>query len=470
MSRKSTKFTVFICNLIISVLCIISIGAYFVLPFWKVDFSLHISADTLTNLLQSTQSESESENEEESKIPEIDYSEIVGADGADLTLSITLQTADVLSALNGDAEEVVRTILNDNIDKIVDQLNGPLNEITENAIKMVAKTTIADLLNEKIKDIYPDGTTDEEIEDLMHEAGLTDTYITEKTNEFFDLLYADNATVDNLADKAVEILEDAFSKMETADPDTNFHLSENDKQSAHDSVSNALEMLAAEDGTIDMESLIADLLLQALGQGESSNEEASAKNSALATALSSESENPDSNTENAVEELKTALRAKITSIINEDTAKTIAQVLKIVSYVLLFTFFTWGWLIIKIILKLGAKNNAIKLKLPIWLGSIPFWVLYLLPTIAITLLKNPPASMANMFGGGIAEAMASFNVSFFTCAWVSFIVGVVLCLFSIFFYSRQRKILKKYKKGILKDEAPAFNSVGVELEEDKLDE
>ena len=115
-----------------------------------------------------------------------------------------------------------------------------------------------------------------------------------------------------------------------------------------------------------------------------------------------------------------------------------------------------AYLILKILVKLGAKNNAIKLKLPIWLGSIPFWVLYLLPTLAISLLKNPPAALTDLMG---AEAMAEmsgmlsgFEASFFTCAWVSFIAGFALVLFSIFFYSRQRRKLKKYKKGLLSDD------------------
>ncbi len=473
MSRKSTKFTVFICNIVISVLCVLAIVSYFFLPFWKVDLSMNISAETLTELIQPEQSEGEGTGEGEEETPEMDFSEVVGEEGVNISLSITLQTADVLSALNGEAKEVVDTILNENVDKIVDQLNEPMNKMMKGAMKTVVKTTVSELLKDYIKDAYTDEKTAEEIQEIMNDAGLDEEYIDSKTEELFNALYEENATVDSVSDKAVEIIEDAFSKMDESDSSADFTLSEEDKAKVKDEVAEVLANIAAEDGTIDMENLIADMLLKMI-QGEEGGEEGSEEGSAsvekLAVALSDAPENTENSDEDSVEKLKATLRESIMDLIDEETAQTIAKVLQIISYVILFTFFTWAYLILKIIVKLGAKNNAIKLKLPIWLGSIPFWVLYLLPTVALSLLKNPPASMADMFGAEMTTAMASFDISFFTCAWVSFIIGVVLCLFSIFFYGRKRKILKKYKKGILKDEAPAFNDAEMEIEKDVLDE
>jgi hypothetical protein len=460
MTKKGTRFKVFICNVLISVLCLLSIGAYFILPFWKVDLSMNVSAEMLNEMMQSQNSEENSgensgENAGETDEKSMDFSQVVGKDGIDLTLSIQLNTSDVLSSLSGDATATVQTILNDNVNKIVDQLNEPLQKMARAAMQVVAKQTISDLLHSQIEDIYNNEKTSEEVKQAMQNAGINDEYIDSKTQELFNALYNEDASVDTVANTAISILEESFEKMETADPSTQFHLSQDDKTKVREEVSNALSSIAAEDGSIDMENLIANILLQAFGEDKSGNEngnesgEVSVKG--LAVALEQELLQTPETTGNATEELKQTLRAKIMEMIGEETVQSIADVLKIVSYVILFTFFTWAYLILKILLKLTASNNAIKLKLPIWLGSIPFWVLYLIPTVLISLLKNPPASMADMFGAETAAAMSSFNITFFTCAFVSFIVGVALCLLSMFFYSRQRKILKKYKKGLLKD-------------------
>ena len=108
------------------------------------------------------------------------------------------------------------------------------------------------------------------------------------------------------------------------------------------------------------------------------------------------------------------------------------------------------------------KNPAIKLKLPIWLGSIPFWILYLLPTVGLMLLANPPAALANVMGAETVTLMTSLfsnlSINFFTCAWVSFIVGTFFFFFALFYYGKLRRRLKKMKKGLLPDDSVDYTS------------
>ena len=157
------------------------------------------------------------------------------------------------------------------------------------------------------------------------------------------------------------------------------------------------------------------------------------------------------------EQLKTALIDLLMEGLG-DAAETIAMVVKIISYVILFTFFTWFYLILKMLVKLRMKNPAIKLKLPIWLGSLPFWILYFLPTVGLKVLLMPEVAAAIELP---TETLAIFNhlsINFFTCAWVSFIVGTFFFFFAIFYYGKLRKRLKKMKKGLIPDDSVAYES------------
>ena len=120
-------------------------------------------------------------------------------------------------------------------------------------------------------------------------------------------------------------------------------------------------------------------------------------------------------------------------------ADTIAMVLQYISYVIYFTFFIWLYPIIKILAKLKKRNNGIKLGVPIWLGSIPYVVLCLLPTIA---LKVATGTLAGSLGDA-AGMLSNLNISFFSCSLVSFIIGIVFFVFVIAYYGRLRKSLKR---------------------------
>ena len=96
---------------------------------------------------------------------------------------------------------------------------------------------------------------------------------------------------------------------------------------------------------------------------------------------------------------------------------------------------------------MGAKNNAVRLGLPIAFGSLPFWVFYLLPTLLVFLIKAPPAFLVGLLGG--AQSMAELtkitsilSLTFSSCAWVSFAIGTFLFFFVLFFYRGLRKKLK----------------------------
>jgi large subunit ribosomal protein L7/L12 len=95
-------------------------------------------------------------------------------------------------------------------------------------------------------------------------------------------------------------------------------------------------------------------------------------------------------------------------------------------------------LILKIIFKAGKTNNAIRLKLPIWLGCIPFLVLYLIPTGFISLLNNP-AMLGDILPADLflewESVSEGFSLTFASGSWFSFAAAIALIVISILFYN-----------------------------------
>ena len=135
-------------------------------------------------------------------------------------------------------------------------------------------------------------------------------------------------------------------------------------------------------------------------------------------------------------------------------AESIAMVMQVISYVIYFTFFTWGWLIFKILMKCRRHCNGIKLKLPIWLGWLPYLILGLIPNAVISAIKSPEfaAEMAasGMDMSAVSGLMSSLDISFFNCGFISFYIAIFLLLFGLFYYGPLRRKLKKEAKAMKK--------------------
>jgi hypothetical protein len=227
-----------------------------------------------------------------------------------------------------------------------------------------------------------------------------------------------------------------------------------------------LTEIANEEGEINLEEVLADLLLQAMEESENSGEgeyEYEDEGSAVIapvkvayTASSSDSGDSADNAGSSLDQLKTKIRDMIMEELgaDEETVEMIAMLMQILSYVILFTFFTWFYLILKILVKMGAKNNAIKLKVPILFGWLPCLVLVLLPTAAFSVMTNPDTLMSMGMSVTEVEQMAAtmsmIDVSFVSGSIVSFVVAVFLFLFVLFYYGRLRRKLRKQIKAAKK--------------------
>ena len=220
-------------------------------------------------------------------------------------------------------------------------------------------------------------------------------------------------------------------------------LSEEDKEKCRTEIENALKNVADEEGNIDLDAFIADILVKALKQTSGADDETpaspeSARESAALTlqprvspvffTVAAEGEEESGAAQSGTEELKTLLKEKVNDAFTPEVMQKIQLVLKIVAGVILFTFFTWAWVVIKMLFKLTSENPTVKLKLPILLGWLPFLALYVLPKAGVKFLAGQ---------GGAEFAGLTFAVS--TCSIVSAIAALALIVISIPYHALKKR-------------------------------
>ncbi|MBR2646448.1 MAG: hypothetical protein IKD47_02695 [Clostridia bacterium] len=412
---KSTKRTIaFICNMVIVALCALSIAAYFFMPFWKISIKTHIDKETMEELL--------SDVYEDDSLSDSDYHQIVGENGIDLTLVIKVETTDVLNSFNTKPKENVSNMLSSNIDAF-DGTIGALRDISINYVHILAKDSLDQAILEQLATVYPE-LSNEEHRAMLNNAGVNDAFIEAESTKIVNIIKTGTATTDVVVDETLELvdrvcamlLEEGYDRFENVDA------IEMGKQSIADIVKDFTSPLEREDGTLDIDELVIKYLSSILDE-----EETSAKQGAQPLSVKTDSED----NEDAIEELKGLLHEKILERIDEKTAETVTKVMNVIAYAIFFTFFTWAYLIIKILAKLGKRNNTIRLGLPIVLGWLPCLILVFLPNLAAsTLLKT-----LNL------DIPFTLSMSFSSGSLVSFGVAVALLLFSIVYYNRLRKDL-----------------------------
>ena len=456
MHLSKLRFKALVCNIIVILLCLSSVLSYFLFDFWRVELSCKITGETLTKV-SGEQSESED-----------DLGKYLGDTEIPLKLSVALKTSYIFSSYGSDSEKTVQKIIDDNVNSLVEQIYPSLNV----AVKQIAKATTATILKEQahtvLQDHYGSEKEQEEITRVLNDVGINDDYIDKKTDEIIESFYAEDATKDSVVDSIIVVLDDVCDKLAKSEDEelSGIELTEEDKEEIRAEIKSTLDEFVGEKDEINMEDVLAELMLKLMDKSSEDSADANAVKAMNVRLTSSEAETET----DSKEELKKKLRDTLTEKVPEDAAATIVKVLQVVGYVIFFTFFTWAYLIIKILAKLKNLNNAVKLKLPIWLGWLPCLVLYLLPTLAFSLIDHP-ASIAKI-SPAIAETLMestatlralNLNVSFFSCSIVSFVIAMALLVFSIAYYGRIRRQLARMKKeGVRLQKEETVNAVGTE--------
>ena len=381
------KGVAFIFNVIITAICLASVLAYFVLPLWKVNVSCTLTSEMFR----------------------------------------------AITGESGENEELMKEIADELEKKPIDAALD--NTLKTKTVKEVSKAAVRATAKNSLKETLKDGSAEYQWKD--------EETVNAELDKLTDALMKDDATVSSVSDAAADAIANVYKS------ETGKDMPEADKQAAKAEMEKMLKEVADENGNIDADKLITDMLAQMLsgnsGSGNNENGDdngtgadketaaatfTAAKTSALfigtgegsgETAGSGGSSGETTGGGEA--DSMQALKDSLTQAINEKIGgqmNTFLLVMKITGGVILFTLFTWAYIVLKILCKAATANPVVKLKLPIWLGWLPFLILYAVPTGVIKLAGSASAETAAMLAG--------MNFSFFTCGIVSALAALALII------------------------------------------
>lgn len=412
------KGIAFIFNVIVTAICLASVLAYFVLPLWKVNVSCTLTSE----MFRSITGES-GENEELMK----EIADELEKKPIDAAFDITLKTKTFLASFASDGEKLVAEMVDYNAETLANQLSGTVKEVSKAAVRATAKNSL--------KETLKDGSAEYQWKD--------EETVNAELDKLTDALMKDDATVSSVSDAAADAIANVY-KSETGND-----MPEADKQAAKAEMEKMLKEVADENGNIDADKLITDMLAQMLsgnsGSGNNENGDSNGtgadKETAAATFTAAKTSalfigtgegsgetagsggSSGETTGGGEADSMQALKDSLTQAINEKIGgqmNTFLLVMKITGGVILFTLFTWAYIVLKILCKAATANPVVKLKLPIWLGWLPFLILYAVPTGVIKLAGSASAETAAMLAG--------MNFSFFTCGVVSALAALALII------------------------------------------
>ncbi len=524
---KKFRTKVFIFNAIIAFICACAIFSYCTLPLWKVTASYHMSAETLSQLFSDSLKEGDQAGDQggdqggdspvsflittadesmeggdgleggqggnESSSSDLTDEEImdilkdcIPQEGITLELSINLGAKKVFSFLKEDPKASVSAIVEENIDNALDSLSGTIEDIADGVVHATTKVALKTVVTEQINTAVGTEKSKDEINAIMTDAGMSDAYINDKANEIVTLINS-KPTVDELADKVVEVAKEFSEKLQTAEElkDKDLTLSDDTTNMIRESVKEMFQSFENAEGEIDKDALFKEFFSMITSKEEPQGGVAPSSTYAEPP---TPPETDEKTLEEVIAELKVELHNQIMEKFPDSTLATLAKVMKVFAYVLLFSIITWAYLIVKILIKIGAKNNGIKIKTPIYLGWVPFTVLKLLPTLLVSFITNPPAKIKEILGDSL-DVLSGFKMEFETSGTIAFICAIALLVVWVFYRKAKKQLAiaiaaekmikekekkeEKEKKQAEKEQQEKENiakAVSEELEKEKKDE
>ena len=434
MSETKRTVPTLIFNVLFAIVCAAAIVMYFISPVWRIDVKANISNEMMHEL---TGGEID------------DLNEALGEDGTDVSLSIALDSMTVAQCLmQWDAAAMVDDILDRNLDSLATQLVAVIEPIAKNTIKTQASSAVKTEIKNAVKDYLssPENeVTEERVNELLTEAGVTDTYIEEKTDAIIDRLYESGSTVDGVVDEVMTTVDEVYTDLTASNVEEfqDIALTEESRESIRSAVADIVTDYADENGYINPEEIVNRLVIEALQSmsGESSEEEGAgtAALTAASYAAASEAQQPadpsaqqSSGSSGSNEQLKTELKNYLSEQLLEGPAAPavfLPFVMLGLGVLLAISLLSWVYLLLKILCKTFMKNKYVKVKMPIILGWFLFLFLMLLPNLALTYI---PTMLAGVLPAEILSVFTMLSgTSFFSSAMYAAIAAAVLVVLCI---------------------------------------
>lgn len=434
MSETKRTVPTLIFNVLFAIVCAAAIVMYFISPVWRIDVKANISNEMMHDL---TGGEID------------DLNEALGEDGTDVSLSIALDSMAVAQCLvQWDAAAMVSDILDRNLDSLATQLVAVIEPIAKNTIKTQASSAVKTEIKNAVKDYLssPENeVTEERVNELLTEAGVTDTYIEEKTDAIIDRLYESASTVDGVVDEVMTTVDEVYADLTASNVEEfqDIALTEESRESIRSAVADIVTDYADENGYINPEEIVNRLVIEALQSmsGESSEEEGAgtAALTAASYAAASEAQQPadpsaqqPAGSSGSNEQLKTELKNYLSEQLLEGPAAPavfLPFVMLGLGILLAISLLSWVYLLVKILFKTFMKNKYVKVKMPIILGWFLFLFLMLLPNLALTYI---PTMLAGVLPAEILSVFTMLTgTTFFSSAMYAAIAAAVLVVLCI---------------------------------------
>lgn len=429
MSETKRTVPTLIFNVLFAIVCAAAIVMYFISPVWRIDVKANISNEMMHEL---TGGEID------------DLNEALGEDGTDVSLSIALDSMAVAQCLvQWDAAAMVDDILDRNLDSLATQLVAVIEPIAKNTIKTQASSAVKTEIKNAVKDYLssPENeVTEERVNELLTEAGVTDTYIEEKTDAIIDRLYTNGSSVDGVVDEVMTTVDEVYTDLTASNVEEfqDIALTEESRESIRNAVADIVTDYADENGYINPEEIVNRLVIEALQSmsGESSEEEGAgtAALTAASYAAASEAQQPSdpsaqqpAGSSGSNEQLKTELKNYLSEQLLEGPAAPavfLPFVMLGLGILLAISLLSWVYLLLKILFKTFMKNKYVKVKMPIILGWFLFLFLMLLPNLALTYI---PTMLAGVLPAEILSVFTMLTgTTFFSSAMYAAIAAAVL--------------------------------------------
>ena len=418
---SSNRLSIFVFNIIILILSFLVITSYAVQPFWSVNAKIKLDKEQLVELIPLE--EYPNANLDLALQDGIEFQASIEIPAELLWQTNTKMLAQLFQQgnLNPDMSEPVKALLDEQVDAIVDNLMPVL----KNVALEIAKSIAVEQAKQSIFSALSNSGTESEIQEKLNDYGFDDEWFNSQLDDLTTALQGGDKT----AEEATEIVLDTFDNIKASlketDDDAFSSIDNVDEETLRDAIQNGLVQFENENGVINIEDAIASLLLGGL------DALAPADDSALVTANPVSASVEPQQDSATVQELKANVKEKVYDLLPENIIETIATALKISAFVLVFSIFTWAYIIIKILFKLFFRDNSVKLKLPLLLGHLPGLLLWLTPTLIFQFLK------------GSAE-MQMFTFHFASSGILAVVAAFILFVISIP-YCSMRQVLKRKK-------------------------
>lgn len=459
--KISTRIAAYVFNAIIICFCALTIASYFFAPAMNYGAKV-VTTPELTNELK-TVLVTEDSSPDSSQTGEISENEVIadvldqlGKDKVTLTFSIKATTPQLFALLfnKAETEAAIKRVINANVTTVLGEMSGSIDVVVEDLSKSMLRLSVKSALSDTINDfISNEELSDKTVDTVLNDLGLTDEYLDEKSGRIFEAIKADGATVDTVTDATIAVIDEVVNDLASSATGeyenlTIENLPDGVKETIKSSIKSIIGGFADKNGNINPDSIIYNVLGRALDKSSETPTEGE-ETAAIKTELFTDGEK--TYTKEDVEKLITD---KINAFFTGSVISAISTNITLLTLGMALSFALWGWLVIKIVIKLFAENPTIKVWSAIWLGSSPVTSLFITPAVAGLALSNlasAPAFITNALTkilpanvyNVLTAASKSISVTVNSTTMYTAIITAIFIVFSIFYMIFRKKLKRE---------------------------